>query len=475
LLQNISDVIISTDVDFRIVSWNKAAEEMYGWTQQEVLNKPITDVVKPVYEKESREDILSAYFKNNYWKGEVIHHTRLGERLSVLVTTTVLQQEGAKTGTVAVIRDITQRKRAEQNFRDLLNAAPDATVIVNAKGIIQMVNKRVEELFLFQREELVNQPVEMLMPLALKENHVRHMQQYVREPRVRPMGAGMELQARRRDGSLFPVEISLSPLETEAGLLVSASIRDITERRAIEQRLMMFNEELEQQVQARTTEILQINDQLRLLSSRLEEVREQERIRIAREIHDELGQQLTGLKMDISWLSKKTGHMDEHLQQKFTGVLGLLDEMVQTVRRISTELRPAVLDDLGLLAAIEWHSAEFEKRFHINLQLSLPGDDLVVPVEKATGIFRVYQEALTNIARHAGATQVWTTVSVKEDRFILLVEDNGRGFDAREVKARKTLGLAGMKERVNMMAGRYSITSTTDRGTVVSIEVPLQY
>jgi PAS domain S-box-containing protein len=133
LLQNISDAVISTDVDFKIVSWNKAAEELYGWREEEVLGKTIGDLLKPVYEKESREEILSAYFKNNYWKGEVFHHTRKGERLSILVSTTVMKQDNVNTGTVAVIRDITQRKRAEKNFRDLLDAAPDATVIVDAR------------------------------------------------------------------------------------------------------------------------------------------------------------------------------------------------------------------------------------------------------------------------------------------------------------------------------------------------------
>jgi PAS domain S-box-containing protein len=336
-----------------------------------------------------------------------------------------------------------------------------------------MVNKRVEEIFQYAREELLFQPVEILMPINLKQAHVKHMQQYVAEPRVRPMGAGMELQARRKDDTLFPVEISLSPLETEQGLLVSAAIRDISERRAIEQRLMKFNEALEQQVNARTTEIRQINEQLRQLSARLEEAQEQERIRIAREIHDELGQQLTGLKMDVAWLSKKTNSLDEAIRNKFVGLLSLLDQMVVTVRRISTELRPAVLDDLGLMAAIEWHSAEFEKRFHIKVLLFLPPDDVTMPQEKATGIFRVYQEALTNIARHANAASVKTTIRINDGWLLMTIADDGRGFDQQQAQAKKTLGLIGMKERIAIIGGRYNITGNTEKGTVVSVEVPL--
>jgi PAS domain S-box-containing protein len=594
LLQNISDAMISTDIDFRILSWNKAAEEMYGWTEQEVMGKPISTILDPVYDQVSREEVLSAYFKNGYWKGEVGHQKKNGDLLSVLVSTTVIQKEGVNTGTLAVIRDITAIKRAKQKFRDLLNAAPDATVIVNSRGLIEMVNKQAEDLFQYKRDELLGNPVEMLMPLVLKEAHSKHIQKYVKEHRVRPMGAGMELQARQKDGTLFPVEISLSPLETEDGLLVSASIRDITERRKIEQRLKQFNEELEQQVHARTLEIqesekkyrtlveeavdgitvfsldtmrcleankkitelldyshaelmekhitdffseeelrrqpmkleplrqgttvqvernltkrdgtiiqveanakplengrvlvfirdirerkvaeekiLQINEQLRQLSARLEEVREQERIRISREIHDELGQQLTGLKMDIAWLSKKATDNEEPVRKKFAGALALTDEMVRTVRRISTELRPAVLDDLGLAAAIEWQSAEFEKRFNIKVQLVVPDNNLVIPIEKVTGLFRIYQEALTNVARHAQATVVKSTLCFNEAGLMLTVADNGKGFDVQKAGAGKTLGLLGMRERVIAMGGKYDITAKTGTGTTITVTIPL--
>jgi two-component system sensor histidine kinase UhpB len=594
LLQNIGDAMISTDTDFRIVSWNKAAEEMYGWTEQEVSGKPISDILLPVYELVSREEILSAYFKNGYWKGEVKHHTKKGLILSVLVSTTVIRKEGVNAGTVAVIRDITALRRAKQKIINLLNAAPDATVIVNSQGLIEMVNNQVEDLFRYKRGELLGKPVEILMPLPLREAHGGHVQGYVREHRTRPMGAGMELQARQKDGTLFPVEISLSPLETEDGLLISASIRDITERRNIEQRLLQFNEELEQQVQARTLQIqesekkyrtlveeavdgitvfsmdtmccleankkitellgyshaelmekritdffseeelrrqpmklselqqgltvqvernlkrrdgttiqveasakplehghvlvfirdirqrkaaeekiLQINKQLRQLSIRLEEVREQERIRISREIHDELGQQLTGLKMDIAWLSKKVAAMEEPVRKKFAGALALTDEMVKTIRRISTELRPAVLDDLGLTAAIEWQSAEFEKRYNTPIHLVVPENSPVIPLEKVSGIFRIYQEALTNIARHAGATAIESAVSFSDAKLTLTVADNGKGFDVQKAAAGKTLGLLGMRERVLAMGGHYAICSQAGAGTTITITIPL--
>jgi hypothetical protein len=466
LLQNISDAIVSTDNDFRVVSWNKGAEEMYGWTAAEVIGREFRAIIKPIYEKHNADELRQAYLKSGYWKGEAKHHTKNDTLIDVLVSSSIIRKDDKNTGTVTVIRDITERIRAEQKFRDLLNAAPDATVIVNAGGIIEMINKQVEEVFKYTREELLGKPVEILIPDMLRKGHTEHVKSYIKNPQARAMGAGRELEAQKKDGVMFPVEISLSPLQTDEGLLITASIRDITERRLIEQKLRMFNEHLERQVQERT-------EQLRQLSAHQLEVREQEQLRISREIHDELGQQLTGLKMDVVWLSKKVPSDNDTIKAKFATLLELLDEMVKTVRRISTGLRPAALDDFGLLPAIEWHGAEFETRFNIPVQLSMPEQSPVIPAEKATAIFRVYQEALTNVARHSGATKVDVRIDCKEDKFVMTIADNGKGFEAGVAGKKKTLGVLGMRERVINIGGQYEIAGSPGSGTTVSVVVPL--
>lgn len=465
LLLNISDAIVSTDNDFRVVSWNKGAEEMYGWAAGEAIGREFRAIVKPIYEKHNPDELRQAYLENGYWKGEARHHTKNDALIDVLVSSSIIRKDNSNTGTVTVIRDITERKRAEQKFRDLLNATPDATVIVNASGIIEMINKQVEEVFQYTREELLGKPVEILIPEILQKGHTEHVKNYIKKPQARAMGAGRELEAQKKDGVMFPVEISLSPLQTDEGLLITASIRDITERRLIEQKLRLFNEQLEQQVQERT-------DQLRQLSAHLLEVREQEQLRISREIHDELGQQLTGLKMDVVWLSKKAP-ADDNIKKKFTTLLELLGEMVKTVRRISTGLRPAALDDFGLFPAIEWHGAEFETRFNIPVHLTMPEQSPEIPAEKATAIFRVYQEALTNVARHSGATTVKVTINCKENRLVMTITDNGKGFDAAIAGKKKTLGLLGMRERIKNMGGQYEIAGSPGSGTAVSVVVPL--
>jgi len=214
--------------------------------------------------------------------------------------------------------------------------------------------------------------------------------------------------------------------------------------------------------------------QLRELSEHLLNVRETERTRIAREIHDELGQQLTILKMDLSWLNQKLKKCeDASVLQKTGDALKVLNETIKSVRRIATELRPSMLDDLGLTEAIEWQSKEFEKRWGI--RIIFESDSSYIPVDNdvATSLFRIYQEALTNIARHANAKTVFSKLKVKDDQVILTIADDGAGFDMQTLAIKKTLGLLGMKERTLMMGGRFEINSKPGEGTTILVTTSL--
>lgn len=214
-------------------------------------------------------------------------------------------------------------------------------------------------------------------------------------------------------------------------------------------------------------------DHIRALATHLQNIREEERTSIAREIHDALGQQLTGLKMDIAWLARRLGKQDEEVEKKIKSTLQLTDETVKTVRRIATELRPSILDDLGLIAAIEWHSKEFEHRFSIQtiFQTELP--QLNLDPATATGLFRIYQESLTNVLRHADANKITSTLYINENVLIMNITDDGKGFDINSIRDKKTLGLLGMKERTLIMGGKYEIKSNSGNGTSVTVSVPL--
>lgn len=217
----------------------------------------------------------------------------------------------------------------------------------------------------------------------------------------------------------------------------------------------------------------QMNEELRQLSAHLLSVREEERSRIAREIHDELGQQITGLKMDVSWMKKKLIDKKniELVLERLDNVSGLLDQTVSTIRRIASELRPSLLDDLGLAAALDWQSKEFQKRFDIPVQSDF--QELKIDPAITTSLFRIYQETLTNIARHAQATIVNASLQTKNNNIILIITDNGKGFDASSLTHRKTLGLLGMKERTSMIGGILEIKSEPGKGTTVIVSVPV--
>ncbi len=215
------------------------------------------------------------------------------------------------------------------------------------------------------------------------------------------------------------------------------------------------------------------HEQLRALSIYLQYVREEERTRIAREVHDELGQALTGLKLDLAWISGRLPRSQRPLLDKLETMAGHVDETIQSVRRIATELRPGILDDLGLVAALEWQANEFQSRTGIECHVSSTLHDTLLDADLNTAFFRIFQETLTNIMRHAGATRVDVQSTLEHGVLILTVRDNGRGILAGEVKDRRSIGLLGMEERAALLGGEFKITGEPGRGTLVTVKIPL--
>jgi PAS domain S-box-containing protein len=214
-------------------------------------------------------------------------------------------------------------------------------------------------------------------------------------------------------------------------------------------------------------------DEIEKLSAHLQNVREEERSYIALEIHDVLGQQLTALKMDINWLKKRM-IADQATAERMTAMNSLVDDTIKTVRRISSELRPGILDDLGLIAALEWQGTEFEKNTGIALIFETNTTDIELERGFSTNVFRVYQEALTNIARHSDATQVDTSFVDRGNSISLSIKDNGIGIDLEEVKTKKSLGLISMKERARMFGGEVTVERKTPHGTEVTLTIPYE-
>ena len=259
-----------------------------------------------------------------------------------------------------------------------------------------------------------------------------------------------------KDGNVIYCEWYNSILRDEQGNVITilSLAHDVTERKNAEETLNKSYEEI------------------RRLTEHLQKIREEERVTIAREIHDELGQQLTALTMEVKGLNKKLNDADEGIKQEIGDIIDLLDSMVKSVRRISSELRPSLLYNLGLVAAIEWHLKEFEKRSGIKTIFNEPKEELELPDSLKKGLFRIFQESLTNVSRHADANKVKVTLEQKGEELILSIEDNGQGFEKENVAAKDTLGILGMRERSQMMGGNYEISSIPGKGTIVIVAVP---
>jgi len=350
---------------------------------------------------------------------------------------------------------VDELRQSEEKFRGLMESAADGIVITNAEGLIDMVNAHLESMTGYNRVELIGQPVEILVPERYT-GHKHDRMNFLKLPATRLMGnLRPPLAVRCKDGSEFLAEISLVSLQLANGTIISTTIRDISEQVRAEQSSR------------------EIQDRLRRLTSRMHAAREEERTRVARDIHDELGQSLTGLKMDLSWLSGRIPRTWTAVKERVQAMIMLVESTINFVRGLATSLRPAILDDLGLKAAIEWQIQGFAARTGCRYSLDLTRVDIGVENIRDTTIFRIFQEALTNIARHAKAELVEIALHQIDARLVLTVTDDGMGITQQKLTDNQSLGLIGMRERASAMDGEVQIETAKGKGTRIILSIPL--
>jgi PAS domain S-box-containing protein len=420
---------------------------------------------------------------------------------------------------------ITARKHAEKEIKTILHTTIDGFYLVDTEGRILETNDSYCSMIGYSREELLKMSVKDIEAVDSEEVIKKRIQQ------ILLTGYGyFETRHLRKDGSVIDIEASVNFLaeeqpkifcfmrditerkQAEKALLESnedleihikertselelvniALQTQITERRQAEEELKNANDKLEQRVIQRTEELKRINNDLQTdiikrkqaeekiihikelqeeFNHRLDEIRENERATISREIHDQLGQSLTALKIDLIWLSGKiTGGSEEGAKLK--GMFELVTATSKDIQRISSELRPPILDDLGLAAALEWYCEEFANRTGLQVQMDL--DDVQTEkMSKNLTIYRVLQESLTNIIRHAGAQNVQVKLGKNEEDIVLIIQDDGIGISPDKIKSSKSLGILGMFERVKHSDGHIEITTPDIGGTDIRISIPI--
>ena len=349
---------------------------------------------------------------------------------------------------------LTQALRdADARYQQTVDSVMDAIVAVDEDQTIRLFNPSAERMFGVSAAQALGGSLERLMDLApgVHGDHVRTFGDS--QVASRTMGAQLQITGRHASGRVFPVESTISQTVIGGRRQYTAVLRDVTERRRAEAEMQVLNQ------------------QLRELSNALLQVREQERTRIARELHDDLGQQLTGLKLDLSWASKRLRDGRSVGTEEMDAMRQLLDTAISSVRRLSAELRPVVLDELGFAEAVRWQCGEVARRSGLDIQLELTDAARVRNEALASALFRIVQEALTNVVRHAAARTVQIRIFCDASGLLLSVQDDGCGLDA--LAPGQGVGLVSMRERAVAFGGKFSIAGSAGAGTTISVVLPL--
>jgi PAS domain S-box-containing protein len=437
-----------------LIDVSEKLAKLFGYLRKELIGKSLEGLIAPKTRKDTIAKILSGYSMPY----ESICLRKDGTVFPVEVCGKNYSSKG-KELCVTAIRDITKRRlredvlqESEEKYKTLTENSLTG-IFIHQNGMFVFVNDKFAKMHGYKPEELLHKEHWVLVHpderKLLKEFAMKRLE-------GKPVPQQYEVRRMTKDGKTIWCEMMATVIQYRGKPAIMGNVTDITERKLAE------------------SAIKKSEEQLRNLTSYLQKVGEIERTNIAREIHDELGQTLTVLKMDLSWLSRRLADNQISLLEKTDAMSHLISKTIQTVKKISTELRPGLLDDLGLSAAIEWQAEEFQKRTGIKCKISMEPKDITFDRDRNTAIFRIFQETLTNITRHAGATEVSVSLKQRVGRIELTVRDNGRGITEEELTNPKSFGLIGIRERVKIFGGNNIIKGVPGQGTTVTVRMPVR-
>ncbi len=457
IFEQAADSIVLVDSETgELIEFNDRIHENLGYTREEFekLKIPDFEVIESVEEVAKH---IEKIIKKGFDAFETKHRTKDGEIRDILVNSRAISIHG-KDFVMSIWRDITERRQAEEalrgsegKYRSLVESTDDAVYLISRNMRYEFANGKYLSRLGLSLAELVGQEYGKLHPWDTNDEFAEKVDQVIKSGK--PM---VYEHLSHRDNKYFmrtlsPV-IGEKPGEIKA---ITVTSKDITERKQAEK------------------ELSESREQLRSLSAHLQSVREESQKLLAREIHDELGQDLTALKMDLSWMKGRLRPDQKLLQEKGAAMTKLSDAMIQTVKRITARLRPTLLDDLGVVAALEWESGEFAERTGIGCDLTVEPEGLDLDPDRVTTVYRIFQEALTNVARHAQATNVKISIKIHAGTLEMEIRDNGIGITEEQVASPRSFGLIGIRERVLQWDGEAIIEGRKGKGTTLAVTIPL--
>lgn len=457
---NNAAIVVECDTEGIITYVNDKFCKISGYSRQEVLGQTHRFLNSGRHPAGFFIEMWSTLKAGRVWRGEICNRDKNGALFWVDTTITpIIGADGKPKKYIGVRFDVTENKLAkaalrasEENYRRIVETAQEGIWVLDVNGVTAYVNRRMAEMLGYDIHEMLESSLFDFMHESVREDAQQKWERHIREVNER-----QDICFRHKNGAEIWTMISTNVIFDDAGRVAGIlwMVADITERRQTEM------------------EIKESREQLRQLSSHLQQVREEEKARIAREIHDELGGTLTALKMDIFWLTRKLPQNLAPLLSKTDTMSALVDSAVQTTRRICTELRPTILDDLGLVAAIEWQVREYEARTGIECALHLDESGISPDGDGSIALFRILQESFTNIIRHANATRVEIALRREGGNIMMQIKDNGVGISEDKVLNPLSHGIRGMIERARNLGGALSVSDAPGGGTVIYALIPL--